>query len=48
MQIKDKKLINGREVYHLESKSMVNSFFNLFYPFSDQVESYVVKDPFIQ
>jgi len=46
MQIKDKKLINGREVYHLESKSMVNSFFNLFYPFSDQVDSYVVKDPF--
>ncbi len=46
MQIKDRKLINGREVYHLESKSMVNSFFNLFYPFSDQVDSYVLKDTF--
>ena len=46
MEIKDKKIINGREVYHLESKSVANSFFNLFYPFSDQIESYVLKDPF--
>ena len=46
MQIKDKRQISGREVYHLESKSIVNKFFNLLYPFSDQIESFVVRDGF--
>ncbi len=46
IQIKDQKIIGGRMVYHLRSYSSVNSFFYLFYPFSDQVESYVLKDNF--
>lgn len=44
MQIKDKRVINGREVYHLEARSFVNKFFGLFYQLDDQVESYVLKD----
>ena len=44
MQVKDKRVIGGREVYHLEARSYANKFFSLFYQFDDQVESYVVKD----
>ncbi|MGB9594948.1 MAG: DUF3108 domain-containing protein [Candidatus Poribacteria bacterium] len=46
MQIKGQKTIGGKTVYHLQSYSSANSFFYLFYPFSDQVESYVLKDNF--
>lgn len=44
MQIADKRMIGGREVYHLEAKSQANQFFSLFYQFEDQFESYVLKD----
>jgi len=46
MQIKGQKTIGGRTVYHFQSYSFANSFFYLFYPFSDQVDSYVLKDNF--
>jgi len=44
MQIVDKRMIGGREVYHLKAKSQANKFFSLFYQFEDQFESYVLKD----
>jgi hypothetical protein len=44
MQIVDKRMVGGREVYHLEAKSQANKFFSLFYQFEDQFESYVLKD----
>jgi hypothetical protein len=46
MQITDKKSINGRDVYHLESRSSANKFFNIIYPFDDQSESFVLSDSF--
>lgn len=44
MQIKDKRLIGGREVYHLAARSSANKVFNIIYPFDDQSESFILKD----
>ncbi len=46
LQVKDKKVIAGREVYHIESRSSVNKLFNIIYPYSEQSESIILKDKF--
>lgn len=46
LQIKDRKILAGREVYHIESRSSVNKLFNIIYPYSEQSESIVLKDKF--
>jgi len=46
MQIKALKSIDGREVYHLASRSTVNKFFNILYAFDDRSESFILTDGF--
>lgn len=46
LQVKDRKVIAGREVYHIESKASVNKLFNIIYPYSEQSESIILKDKF--
>ena len=41
IQVNGKKLLNGYEVYHIESVSKVNSFFNIFYPLNIRIESFI-------
>jgi hypothetical protein len=41
MQINGKELLDGYEVYHIESVSKANSFFNILYPFNDRSESFI-------
>ena len=38
--------MNGYEVYHVESISRVNSFFNIFYSFNDRSESFIHSKDF--
>lgn len=46
LQVKDGKVIAGREVYLIESRSSVNKLFNIIYPYSEQSESIILKDRF--
>jgi len=41
MQVNGRKSLNGYEVYHVESVSKVNPFFNIFYPFNSRIESFI-------
>lgn len=40
-QVNGKEVLDGYEVYHVKSSSKANSFFNVFYPFSDRSESFI-------
>ena len=46
MQVDGKKLLDGYEVYHVKSSSKVNGFFNVFYRFDDQSESFIHSKDF--
>ncbi len=46
LQVKDRKVVAGREVYHIESRSSLNNLFNIIYPYSEQSESIILKDNF--
>ena len=41
LQVNGKKLLDGREVYHVESVSKVNRFFSVFYSFDGWSESFI-------
>jgi hypothetical protein len=46
MQVNGKRLLNGYEVYHVESVSKASSFFNIFYSFSSRSESFIHSKKF--
>jgi len=46
MQVGGKMRLDGHEVYHIESKSKVSKFFNIFYPFSNESESFICSSNF--
>ena len=41
LRVNGKKLLHGYEVYHVESESKASKFFNIFYTFDDQSESFI-------
>jgi len=41
MRVNGKKSLDGYEVYHVESISRASSLFNIFYPFSSRMESFI-------
>lgn len=41
MQVNGKKLLDGQEVYHVESVAKTSRLFNIFYPFNDWSESFI-------
>ncbi len=43
-QVDGKRILDGQEVYHLKSVSKVKKFFSIFYPFSNQSESFVQSE----
>ena len=45
-KVNRKELLYGHEVYHVESASRANKFFNAFYPFNDQSESFIHSKDF--
>lgn len=43
-QVDGKKILDGQEVYHLKSMAKVKKFFSIFYPFSNQSESFIQSE----
>lgn len=46
IRVKSNESLNGREVYHVESRSKANKIFYLLYPFDDRSESFIAKEGF--
>ena len=46
LQVDGKVTLDGHEVYHVESVSKVRKLFNIFYPFSNQSESFICSSNF--